>query len=46
MRVSDGRVKKAMTQQLRQKFNLATFNDGETIEDYILHLSGTPHHAR
>jgi hypothetical protein len=39
MRVNDDLMKKAMAQQLRQKFNLATFDDGETIEDYALHLS-------
>jgi hypothetical protein len=39
MRIGDDRVKKAMVQQLRQKFNLSTFNDGETVEDYVLHLS-------
>jgi hypothetical protein len=44
MRVGDDRVKKATTQQLRQKFNLATFNDGETVEDYALRLSGMAAH--
>jgi hypothetical protein len=39
MRVSDDRVKKATTQQPRWKFNLTTFNDGETVEDYALRLS-------
>jgi hypothetical protein len=34
MRVGDDRVKKATTQQLRRKFDLTTFDDGETIEDY------------
>jgi hypothetical protein len=38
--VSDDHVKKATMQQLRQKFDLATFDDGETIEDYALRLSG------
>jgi hypothetical protein len=33
-------VKKAMAQQLHRKFDLATFDDGETIEDYALRLSG------
>jgi hypothetical protein len=33
-------VKKATMQQLRQKFDLATFDDGETIEDYALRLCG------
>jgi predicted SpoU family rRNA methylase len=40
MRAGNDRVKKAMTQQLCQKFDLATFNDGETIEDYAMRLSG------
>jgi hypothetical protein len=40
MRVSDDRVKKATAQQSRQKFNLTKFDDGETIEDYALCLSG------
>jgi hypothetical protein len=39
MRVSDDRVKKAMAQQLRQKFDLTTFDDGETVKDYTLRLS-------
>jgi hypothetical protein len=39
MRVGDDRVKKATAQQLRQKFDLAMFDDGETIEDYALRLS-------
>jgi hypothetical protein len=39
MRVGDDRVKKATMQQLRRKFDLATFDDGETIEDYALRLS-------
>jgi hypothetical protein len=40
MRVSDDRVKMAKTQQLHRKFEFTTFNDGETIEDYAMHLSG------
>jgi hypothetical protein len=44
MRVGDDRVKKAMVQQLRQKFDLATFDDGEIIEDYALRLSGMAAH--
>jgi hypothetical protein len=44
MRVGDDRVKKATVQQLRQKFDLATFNDGETVEDYALRLSGIAAH--
>jgi hypothetical protein len=36
MRVGDDHVKKVIAQQLRQKFDLATFDDGETIEDYAL----------
>jgi hypothetical protein len=44
MRVGDDRVKNATVQQLRQKFDLATFNDGETVEDYALRLSGMAAH--
>jgi hypothetical protein len=44
MRVGDDRVKKATMQQLRWKFDRATFNDGETVEDYALHLSGMAAH--
>jgi hypothetical protein len=44
MRVGDDRVKKATMQQLRWKFDLATFDDGETVEDYALHLSGMAAH--
>jgi hypothetical protein len=36
MRVSDNFMKKATTQQLCRKFDLATFNDGEIIKDYVL----------
>jgi hypothetical protein len=39
MRVGDDRMKKATMQQLHQKFDLTTFDDGETIEDYALCLS-------
>jgi hypothetical protein len=44
MRVGDDRMKKAMAQQLRQKFDLAMFDDGETVEDYALRLSGMVTH--
>ena len=44
MRVGDDRVKKATAQQLRRKFDLATFDDGETVEDYALRLSGMVAH--
>jgi hypothetical protein len=44
MRASDDRVKKATAQLLRQKFDLTTFDDGETIEDYTLCLSGMAAH--
>jgi hypothetical protein len=44
MRVHDDRVKKVTTQQLRRKFNLVTFNDGKTVEDYALRLSGMAAH--
>jgi formylmethanofuran dehydrogenase subunit C len=44
MRVGNDHMKKAMTQQLRQKFDLTTFNDGETVEDYVLCLRGMVAH--
>jgi hypothetical protein len=44
MWVSDDRVKKATTQQLRRKFDLAMFNDGEIVEDCVLRLSGMAEH--
>jgi hypothetical protein len=44
MGVSDDHVKKATTQQLHRKFDLTTFNDSETIEDYTLCLSGMAAH--
>jgi hypothetical protein len=40
MRVGNDCMKKMTTQQLCQKFNLAMFDDGEIVEDYLLHLSG------
>jgi hypothetical protein len=40
MRASDDHVKKVMSQQQRWKFDLITFDDGETIEDYVLCVSG------
>jgi hypothetical protein len=46
MRVGDDRLKKVTTQQLHRKFDLATFDDGETVENYALHLSSmAAHHA-
>jgi hypothetical protein len=44
MRVGDECVKKATTQQLRRKFNLTTFDNGETVEDYALCLSSIATH--
>jgi hypothetical protein len=44
MRVSDDHVQEVMAQHLRRKFDLATFNDGETVEDYALPLSGMATH--
>jgi hypothetical protein len=44
MRVGDDHMKKATTQQLRLMFNLTTFDDGETVEDYELRLSGKAAH--
>jgi hypothetical protein len=39
IRVRDNRVKKSMPQQLSQKFDLAMYEDGETVEDYELLLN-------
>jgi hypothetical protein len=44
MRVGDDRMKKATSQQLYRKFDLATFDDGETVEDYALRLSSMAAH--
>jgi hypothetical protein len=44
MRVSDDRVKKVTTQELRQKFDVATFDDGESVEDYALRMSSMAVH--
>jgi hypothetical protein len=40
MRVGSDHVKKAAAVQLRRKFELATFSDGESVEDYVLRLNG------
>jgi hypothetical protein len=40
MRVGDERVKENSAQQLRREFELATFKDGETVEDFALRLTG------
>ena len=39
LRVGDDRVKKSTAQQLRRKFDLAVFEDGETVEDFALRLN-------
>jgi hypothetical protein len=44
MRVGDDRMKKATAQQLHRKFDLTTFDDGETVVDYALRLSGMVAH--
>jgi hypothetical protein len=44
MRVGNDCVKKAMMQQLCQKFDLTMFDNDETIEDYALRLSGMVAH--
>jgi hypothetical protein len=36
LRIGDDRVKKSTAQQLRRKFDLAMFEDGETVEDFAL----------
>jgi hypothetical protein len=40
MRVGDEHVKENSAQELRQEFELATFKDGETVEDFALCLMG------
>jgi hypothetical protein len=44
MRADDDHVKKATAQQLCRKFDLTTFDDGETVEDYVLRLSSIAAH--
>jgi hypothetical protein len=44
MRIGDDYVQKATVQQLCWKFNLAMFDDGETVEDYVLCLNGMAVH--
>jgi hypothetical protein len=39
MRIGDDRVRKSTAQQLRRKFDLAAFDDGETVEEYALRLN-------
>lgn len=39
MQVGDDRVKKSTAQQLRRQFDNATFQEGETVEDYALRLN-------
>jgi hypothetical protein len=39
MRIGDDRVRKSTTQQLRRKFDLASFDDGKTVEEYALRLN-------
>jgi hypothetical protein len=43
-RVGDDRVKKATAQQRGRKFDLAMFDDDETVEDYALRMSGMAVH--
>jgi hypothetical protein len=44
MRVDNDHMKKVTAQQLRQKFGLTTFDDGGTVEDYMLRLSDVAVH--
>ena len=39
MRIGDDRLKKTSAQNLRRQFDSATFKEGESIEDYALHLN-------
>jgi hypothetical protein len=45
MRVDDDRMKNATMHQQRRKFDLTTFDDGETVEDYAMCLSGMVVHS-
>jgi hypothetical protein len=40
MCIGDDRVKKATTQQLCSQFDQAMFGEGESVEDFALHLNG------
>jgi hypothetical protein len=40
LRVGDDRMKKSAAVQLRRKFDMATFNDGKSVEDFALRLNG------
>jgi hypothetical protein len=44
MRVGNDRVRKATAQQIRRKFDMATCNEGETVEDYALCLNSLAAH--
>ena len=44
LRIGDDRVKKSTAQQLRRKFDLAMFEDGETVEDFALRLNNMAAH--
>ena len=39
MRIGDDRVRKTLAQNLRRQFDSATFKEGESVEDYALHLN-------
>ncbi|XP_078433074.1 uncharacterized protein LOC144704507 [Wolffia australiana] len=39
MRIGDDRVRKTSAQNLRRQFDLATFKEGECVEDYTLRLN-------
>ncbi|XP_078446878.1 uncharacterized protein LOC144715771 [Wolffia australiana] len=39
MRIGDDRVRKTSAQNLRRQFDLATFKEGESVEDYALRLN-------
>lgn len=44
MRVGDDHVRKSTAHKLRRKFDLAMFDDGETVEDYALRMNGMAAH--
>jgi hypothetical protein len=44
LRIGDDRVRASMAQQLLQKFDVATFQEGESVEDFLMRLSGMAQH--
>jgi hypothetical protein len=40
MRIGDERIRKASAQKVRRDYETLAFRDGESVEDFALHLSG------